>query len=129
MVREYVNQNGYRIRASEKAYNLLYRKNGFVPVVAAESIGETLTAETAAPTDNTARAEDAASAEPAASKTNKGKGKTAAAKSKKAIAAGPFAHVQESPEETGQDAADQESQEETGASVTGQDAIEQPEGE
>lgn len=34
MVKEYVNQAGYRIRASERAYNLLYKKNGFVPAEA-----------------------------------------------------------------------------------------------
>lgn len=32
MVKEYVNKSGYRIKASEKAYNQLYRKNGFLPV-------------------------------------------------------------------------------------------------
>ncbi len=32
MIKEYVNESGYRIKASEKAYNLLYKKNGFRPV-------------------------------------------------------------------------------------------------
>ena len=36
VVKEYVNGAGYRIKASEKAYNLLYKKNGFLPV---EAIG------------------------------------------------------------------------------------------
>lgn len=32
MVKSYVNESGYKIRASEKAYKLLYKKNGFKPV-------------------------------------------------------------------------------------------------
>lgn len=32
MIKTYVNQEGYRIRASEKAYNRIYKKMGFVPV-------------------------------------------------------------------------------------------------
>lgn len=32
MVKEYVNKAGYKIKASEKAYNMLYKKNGFKPV-------------------------------------------------------------------------------------------------
>lgn len=47
MVKEYVNGAGYRIRASEKAYNLLYKKNGFLPAeTAGTDMGEN-------PTDDT----------------------------------------------------------------------------
>ena len=42
MVKEYINKDGYKIKASERAYNLLYRKNGFLPVDA----GGTVRAET-----------------------------------------------------------------------------------
>lgn len=60
MVREYVNASGYKIRVSETAYNLLYKKNGFVPYTPAASAGETAAAQPVVQTDNTALPESAA---------------------------------------------------------------------
>lgn len=32
VIKQYVNKDGYRIRATEKVYNLYYKKQGFKPV-------------------------------------------------------------------------------------------------
>lgn len=99
MVKEYIRPDGYRIRASEKAYNMLYKKNGFVPVGAAASIGDAVK-----PTGEAAKA-------------SKGKGKAAASKSQKADVTKNISGQEEVPKD------------ETDSNPADQDATEQPEGE
>lgn len=111
MVNEYIRPDGYRIRASEKAYNMLYKKNGFVPVEAAAPIGETTAAEIAVPI------EDAVESTEKASKANKGKKKADASKPKSDAAAKDISGQEEV------------SEDETDSNPADQDAAEQPEGE
>lgn len=111
MVKEYIRPDGYRIKASEKAYNLLYRKNGFMPAEAAAPIGETTDEEITTPVKNAVQL----AGEPV--KANKGKRKAAASKPRENTATNDISRQGETPEDaTDTDAADQ-------------DAAEQPEGE
>lgn len=139
MVKEYMNANGYRIKASEKAYQLLYKKNGFVPVEGVAPGERTATVETGmvAQTGDTTLTEDAAPAgdmtAPAKTqlgKAGKGKTKSTASKTKKTVASDTAAD-QESYEKTSGDTMDQDSpeKEDTGTALTGSDTAEQPEGE
>lgn len=111
MVREYVNAKGYRIRVSEKAYRLLYKKSGFVPV------------------EDVAPARDMSESKAQAGKANKGKAKSTASKAGKATITDTPATNQESPEETGRDTDSQEGQEDTDTAAIVQDVAEKPEGE
>lgn len=122
MVKEYINAKGYKIRASEKAYRLLYKKSGFVPVEDAMSSGLTAAA---ASTENAAPAGDMTENTTAqtAGKANKGKTKSSASKPRKAAPAD-----QKDLEETDRDANGQDGQEETDAAATDQGEAEQPEG-
>lgn len=112
MVKEYINPDGYRIKASEKAYNLLYKKNGFMPVEAAALNGETSTTGIIMPI------EDAEKDTEKAARTRKGKEKAAASKSGKGDTVTKDISKQE---ETSGDATDRDADD--------QDAAEQPEGE
>lgn len=110
MTKEYIRPDGYKIRASEKAYNLLYRKNGFMPVETAASIGET-TAINIIPVKGTVEPTGGAG------RANKGKGKANSSKPEKNTVTKNIPKQEENSEDaTDIDAADQ-------------DAAELPEGE
>ncbi len=137
MVKEYMNANGYRIKASEKAYRLLYKKNGFVPVEGVAPGERTATMETGmvAQTGDTTPTEDAApagdmtaSAKTQLGKTGKGKTKSTASKTKKTVASDTAAD-QESYENTSEYITDQDSPEEgyTGTALTDSGTAEHPE--
>lgn len=111
MIKEYIRSDGYRIKASEKAYNLLYRKNGFMPVEAAVPTGETTTTGSTTPVKGTVKPDG----EPV--KANKGKRKAADSKSGENTATQDISRQEEIPvDATDTDAADR-------------DVAEQPEGE
>lgn len=111
MVKEYISQDGYRIRVSEKAYNLLYRKNGFMPVEAAVPTGEATT------TGNTTPVKDIVRPDGETAKANKGKRKAAASKSGENTATENTSRQEELPEDT------------TDTDTASQDVAEQQEGE
>lgn len=103
MVKEYMRPDGYRIRASKKAYNMLYKKNGFVPVETATPVGETTAAEITAPVKGTAKSDEKKA------KASKGKGKAAASESQKADVTKNISEQEEPPKnETDSSPADQD---------------------
>lgn len=111
MVKEYIRPDGYRIRASEKAYNLLYKKNGFMPVGAAALTGEATT------TGSTTPVKDTVKPDGEMVKANKGKRKVATSKAGENTTTGDTSGQEEIPEDT------------PDTDTAGQDAAEQPEGE
>lgn len=111
MVKEYIRPDGYKIKTSEKAYNLLYKKNGFVPVEDVVPTGETTTTGSTTPVKDTIKS----AGEPV--KANKNKRKAAASKSGENTATEDISRQEEPPEDT------------TDTDATDQDAAGQSEGE